>query len=229
MKMNKWIALLSLAALFLVSCGPVNTLTKQQTYPNIYSERPLAIAVMPPINNTNNVEAKEFLFLTLAQPLCEKGYYVLPSFLSMEMFKSESAYDADLFINSSVNRFGEILGADAVLFTIVNKWEKMALSSNIYVEIEYRLKSTHTNEILFERKGNIIYDASINSGSGGLFGALIDMAASAINTALTDHIKVARICNTYTLSDIPAGVYSPDYNTDQMLKAGLKEFRQTVK
>jgi hypothetical protein len=227
MKLIKCLSL-PLLVLFVVSCG-LPPLTKQHTYANIYSERPLAIAVMPPINNTNNVEAKEFLYVTLPQPLCEKGYYVLPSFLTMEMFKSESAYDAELFINTPVDRFGTVLGADAVLFTIINKWEKMALSSNIYVEIEYRLKSTHTNEILFERKGYITYDASINTSGGGLLGALVNMAASAINTALTDHVKVARVCNTYTLSDIPAGTYSPTFDKDQTLPAGAKEFRQTVK
>jgi hypothetical protein len=214
--------------IFLVSCVPT-ALTKKQTYPEIYSERPLAIAIMPPINNTNNVEAKEFLYLTLAQPLCERGYYVLPPFLTMEMFKSESAYDTELFIDSPVNRFGSVLGADAVLFTIVNKWEKMALSSNIRVEIEYRLKSTRTNEILFERKGNITYDASVNSGSGGLLGVLVNMAVSAINTALTDHVKVARACNSFTLSDMPAGTYSPNFDKDQNAVAGKKEFSQVVR
>jgi hypothetical protein len=227
MKKIKLFSLTLFVAVF-VSCVP-KSLTKQQTYPELYKEHPLAIAVMPPINNTNNVEAKEFLYLTLAQPLCEKGYYVIPSFLSMEMFKGESAYDAELFINAPVDRFGSVLGADAVLFTIINKWEKKALASNVYVEIEYRLKSTHTNEILFERKGNITYDASINSSGGGLLGALVNAAASALNTALTDHIKVARVCNNYTLSDIPAGIYSPEYDKDQNKAAGKKEFKQTVK
>jgi hypothetical protein len=200
-----------------------------EMYPNLYKERPLAIAVMPPINHTNNVEVKELLFHTLSQPLCEKGYYVLPLFLTMDMFRSESAYDAELYVDGSATRFGEILGADAVLFTKVNKWEKMALNANINIEIEYLLKSTHTNEILFERKGYITYDASINTSGGGLMGALVNIAASAINTALTDHIKVARICNAYTLSDIPAGNYSPNFDKDQSLAAGKKEFKQTVK
>jgi hypothetical protein len=227
MKNNKLLSL-CLSVLLFVSCAP-KTLTKQDTYPNIYKERPLVIAVMPPINNTNNVEAKEFEYITLAQPLCERGYYVIPAFLSMEMFKSESAYDSELFINTPANRFGDVLGADAVLFTTINKWEKKALASNVYVEIEYQLKSTHTNEILFERKGNITYDASVGSNNGGLLGALVNVAASALSTALTDHIKVARVCNNFTLSDIPAGVYSPDYDKDQNKVAGLKEFKQTVK
>jgi hypothetical protein len=227
MKLIKCLSL-PVLAIFAASCASP-ALTKQQAYPNIYSERPLAIAVMPPINNTNNVEAKEFLYMTLSQPLCERGYYVLPSFLTMEMFKNESAYDAELFINTPVDRFGTVLGADAVLFTIINKWEKMALSSNIYVEIEYRLKSTHTNETLFERKGNITYDASVNSSGSGLLGALVNMAASAINTAMTDHIKVARVCNTYALSDIPAGTYNPIFDKDQAKFAGPKEFKQVIK
>jgi hypothetical protein len=123
----------------MASCTTANRLTKKETYPNIYSERPLVIAVLPPINLTNNVEVKEFLYYTLAQPLCERGYYVLPPYLSMEMYKAESAYDAELFFNGSLSRFGGVLGADAMLFTKVTKWEKMALSSHIYIVIEYIL------------------------------------------------------------------------------------------
>ena len=204
-------------------------MTKQEIYPHIYSERPLSIAIMPPINRTNNVEAKEFLYVTLSQPLSEKGYYVLPPFLCMEMYKSESAYDMEMYIDNPVGQFGKILGADAVLFTTIAKWKKAALASSVYIEIDYLLKSTHTNEILFERKGHITYDASINSGSGGLLGALVDLAASAINTAATNHIKVARVCNAYTLSDIPAASYSPIFDTDQTMPAGQKSFTQTVR
>ena len=228
-KIIKLFALFSFVALIFTSCGSSKILTKQEIYPHIYSERPLAIAIMPPINKTNNVEAKEFLYVTLSKPLSEKGYYVLSPFLCMEMYKSESAYDAEMYINNPVGQFGKVLGADAVLFTTIVKWEKAALVSSIYVEIEYLLKSTHTNEILFERKGHITYDASVNSGSNGLLGALVDLAASAINTAATNHVKVARICNAYTLSDIPAASYSPIFDTDQKMPAGQKIFTQTVR
>jgi len=218
---------ISLLGIFLFSCGSSNVM-KEQAYSALYAEKPLVIAVMPPINKTNNVEAKEFLYLTMAQPICERGYYVIPSFLSMEMYKNESAYDSEMFINGSVSKFGDILGADAVLFTTINKWEKAALAAKVYVQIEYTLKSAKTNEILFNRIGDITYDASVGSGGGGLVGALVGMAASALNTAATAHVKVARACNTFTLSDMPAGVYSPDYNKDQKLPAGKKEFKQTV-
>ncbi|MDR0546361.1 MAG: DUF799 family lipoprotein [Dysgonamonadaceae bacterium] len=218
---------IALCATMMVSC--VSVPLKEQTYVKMYSEKPLVIAVMPPINKTNNVEAKEFLYWTLAKPLCERGYYVVSPYLSMDMFKSESAYDAEQFINGSLKRFQDILGADAVLFTTIKKWEKAALVSNIYVEIEYVLKSTKTNEIIFERTGDITYDASVNASGGGLLGALVNVAASALSTALTDHIKVARACNDYTLVDMPSGVYSPTYDKDQKTGAGKKVFKATIR
>jgi hypothetical protein len=49
------------------------------------------------------------------------------------------------------------------------------------------------------------------------------------DSALTDHVKVARVCNTYTLSDFPAATYSSQYDKDQNLPAGNKIFQQTVK
>ena len=47
--------LLALTALLLASCGSSNMLTRGSQYPKMYEERPLAIVVMPPINQTNHV------------------------------------------------------------------------------------------------------------------------------------------------------------------------------
>ena len=81
-----------LGVLFFASCSTTqSTMTKEQAYGLMYQNHPRAIAAMPPINKTTNVEAKEFFYSTFTRPLAERGYYVLPSFLTMEMFKSESA------------------------------------------------------------------------------------------------------------------------------------------
>lgn len=221
------VSLLAMAALS--SCSTTAKHTKAETYAAMYGQHPLSIAVMPPINKTNNVDAKEYLFFTLSQPLAERGYYVFPAFLTMEMFKSESAYDAELYKDGSLSRFKEVLGADAVLFSTITKWEKAAVASSIRVEIEYSLKSTTDNKEIFHRKGNIVYDASLNVSGGGLLGAVVGMAANAIKTAATPHVKVARAANIYTLTDMPAGQYSPDYNLDQSKPAGEEVFSVTTK
>jgi hypothetical protein len=195
----------------------------------MYSEHPLSIAVMPPINTTTNVEAKEFFYMTLTKTLCERGYYVVSPFLCLELFKTESAYDAENYATAPLGQFRSVLGADAALFTYISDWKKSTIGSSITVTIEYVLRSTVTNETIFQRKGTITYDTSVGMSGGGVFGALASMAASALNTALTDYLPVAGSCNEAVLSDMPAGKYSPSFEVDKTIVAGPKEIRKTVK
>lgn len=224
------ILLLCAGVLLMVACATTqSSMTKEQAYGLMYQNHPQAIAAMPPINKTNNVEAKEFFYSSFTRPLAERGYYVLPSFLTMEMFKSESAYDSEMFIDGNLKRFKEILGADALLFTIIHRWEKAALAANITVEVEYILKSTENNSTIFSRKGTIVHNMSSNNAAGGLAGLLVSMTVDALATAATNPINAARAANNYTLSDMPAGTYHSAYETDKATLAGKKEFSVTIK
>lgn len=212
----------------LASCTTSNTVTRQKNYPKMYEDKPLSILIMPPINKTVDVDAKEYFYTSMAKPLCEKGYYVISPFVAMDFLRSESAYDSELFIDGDLAPFRNILGADAVLFTVINKWDKSTIGGKITVDIEYVLKSTATREVLFERKGELTVDTSVNSGGGG-WGALIDLAASALSTALTDKVVAARRCNNYVLRDLPEGRYSPLFEKDQDVEAGGPVFSGVVK
>ena len=218
---------LCIGVLFFSSCA--SNLTRGINYPKMYEEKPTSILIMPPVNKTVSAEAKEYFYTSLALPLAEKGYYVVSPFLAMEMFKSESAYDSEMYIDGNLSMFKNILGADAALFTIINKWSKSTIGNSISVEIEYILKSTSTNEVIFNRKGHLTVDTSINSGAVGGLGLLVNMAASMINTALTDKVIAARRCNNYVLQDIPQGKYSPLFEKDMNTPAGKKELQGTVK
>ena len=180
---------------------------------------------MPPINRSTNVEAKEYFHSTLNIPIANAGFYVIPTFLSMEILKKESAYDAELFLNSPLTKFGEVFGADLALFTIIHKWDKSY--SMVKVEVEYILKSTKTNEILYSRRGEINYNTAV-SGTGGTYGALFDIALTAANTVATKYVDVARICNSYTFKDLPAGKYNPFYGADGENLAGEKVFKANL-
>ncbi len=208
------------------SCTTTSMLPKSTAYKGIYEEKPLSVLLMPPINRSVNVEAKEFFHSTLNVPIANAGYYVIPPFLSMEILKKESAYDAELFLNSSLTKFSEIFGADMVVFTIIHKWNKSALAAKVEVEIEYIFKSTKTNKIIYTRKGNVTYDTTINSDEeDGFAGILLSVAASAINTAVIQYMDIARTCNTHTFKDLPAGKYSPAYGTDGNEISEDKEFK----
>ena len=180
---------------------------------------------MPPINNTNCVEAKDYFYTSLSHPLCEKGYYVISPILAMDVFKQESAYDSEMFIDGNLDSFGNFFGADAVLFTIIKGWDKSTFGNTIKVEIEYLIKSTKTNEILFDRNCKLTVDCSI-TGSGY---ALLDLAISAVSTALTDKVIAARKCNYFVLADLPEGRYGLNYLKDNIEKVSDKDISATIK
>lgn len=224
--MKKYI-ILAMVTLLLSSCA--EQITRLAQYPKMYEEKPLSIAVMPPINQTNFVEAKDYFYTTLYAPLCEKGYYVYSPMMTMEMFQAESAYDAEQFIEADLSPFRNVLGADAAMFTIIKSWKRSKIGGSLTAGVEYILRSTKTGETLYRREGLISVDTSINSGAGGLFGALVDIAATAINTAATDKIVAGRKCTLFVLSDMPEGKYSTKFDQDQNLPAGKSFIKATVK
>lgn len=191
-----------MGASLLTACTSTKPALKQEVYKNIYEEKPLSVLVMPPINRSTKVEAKEFFYSSLAAPIAQKGYYIMPPVLTMEILKEESAYDAEMFVEKSVKKFGQVFGVDAVLFTTIHDWSKSALASRVTVKIEYMMKSAKTDEVLFHRIGDVSVNTSVSTGS-----LLGDVVGSLISTALTKEIVVGRKCNLYSLSDMPAGQY----------------------
>jgi len=227
--MKNIISVIAVAAV-LASCGSSASLTSlADKYPLMYEEQPVSIVIMPPINQTTHAEAKDYFYTTLYTPLCEKGYYVCSPYLTMDLFQQESAYDSELFIEGDLTKFREVLGADAAMFTIIRDWRRNNVGGALTVDIKYVLRSTKTGQTLYSREGNITVDTSINTGAGGLFGALADLAATAINTAATDKVTAGRRCNVYVLSDLPAGKYSTFFGKDQKNPAGKDHVTMTVR
>ena len=158
----KRIVYLILATLVLTSCGSTG-LTRSSLYPKMYEEKPVTLLVMPPINNSANVDAKELLYTSISRPLAEAGYYVISPTLAMEILKQESAYDAELFIDKPLKPFHDFFGADAVVFSVIDSWAKQGLGIN--TKIRYIIKSALTDETLFDRSCDLYLDLSVDSRS----------------------------------------------------------------
>ena len=217
------------ALLLFASCA---SYTRGSLYPKFYEEKPVTILVMPPINNTTNVDAKDLLYTSISQPLIEAGYYVVSPHLALEMLKAESAYDAELFIDKDAAVFARVFGADAVIFSVIDEWRKVGVG--IQTKIRYMVRSTKTNEILFDRTCDLFLDLSTevsgkNDKDKSFLDAMLDVAATVVNTALTEHIVAARKCNRYIFSDIPRGKYSPKYMQDMDEVASRQNIKVTVK
>lgn len=215
---------IAVASVFiLASCSTGISLEKQ--YPLMYSEHPTSIVIMPPINNTTHVEAKDYFYTTLYSPLCEKGYYVFSPYLTMELFQTESAYDAEMFIDGDLSAFKNVLGADAAMFTKITKWKRNNVGGTINAEVEYILRSTTTGETLYTRKGDVKLDTSVGGGN-----ILVNLVATAISTAATDKVEAGRACNASVLSNMPAGKYDTEnFDKDQNKPAGKMFLKGTVK
>ena len=229
--MRKFVCII-LTTLALSSCG-VSNLTRSSLYPKMYEEKPVTLLVMPPINNTANVEAKELLYTSISRPLAEAGYYVISPSLAMDVLRQESAYDAELFIDRPLRQFHDFFGADAVVFSIIDSWAKQGIGIN--TKIRYLIKSTLTDEVLFDRTCDLYLDLSVHSssrdkdGNTSFLGVLIDLAAGALNTALTDQIEAARKANYYIFEDLPAGKYDNLYLKDQDFPAEPKDVTKSVR
>ena len=216
-----------LLAVIVSSCGLTDQVTRESQYTAMYNDMPVTILVMPPINNTTNVEAKDLLYTSISRPLVEAGYYVISPLLAMDVLKSESAYDAELFIDQPLTMFKNYFGADAVVFSQIDDWTKRGFG--IDTKIRYIIKSTTSGEILFDRSCDLHLNLQQNSGSSSALAQLVDLAASAIVTATTDHIVAARKANYYIFRDVPRGKYSPQYLQDKKVIAEKKDVKATVK
>ncbi|GHV02263.1 lipoprotein [Bacteroidia bacterium] len=215
--------LLPLLAAFALSCSTTKTGIKSEVYKNLYEQHPLSILVMPPINKSAKVEAKDLFYSSLIVPITQRGYYVMPPLLTMEILKEESAYDAEMFENSSMKQVGQLFGVDAVLFTTIHDWAKTTIASQIKVTVEYRIVSTRGDEELFHRTGTIIYSPRSNTGS-----MLGNMVSNMLVTAFTKEIEMGRKCNNFVLTDMPAGQYSPQFDKDGETAAGQAKFSAVV-
>lgn len=224
---NAYYILTIVCCVLFASCSMTQQITRGEQYAKMYEEKPIIFLVMPPINNSTNVEAKDLLYTSISYPLIESGYYVLSPMLTMEILKKESAYDAEMFINSSLSMFQKYFGADAVVFSEINSWTKKGFG--IETDIHFIIKSAHTNEILFERSCDLYLDLSTQSSGGGVFGAAAAILSSAVNTAITQHIQAARMANRYIIRDIPRGKYSPEYMSDHQTIAEEKDVKVRVK
>lgn len=225
--MKRIIPIILIYSAVISSCGVANQVTRESQYAALYNNMPLTILVMPPINNTSNVEAKDLLYTSISRPLAEAGYYVISPLLAMDVLKAESAYDSELFIDKPLTKFRDYFGADAVVFSQIDEWRKKGFGIN--TKIRYIIKSATSGEILFDRSCELYLDLQQNSGGYTILSTLADLVVSAISTATTEHIEAARKANYYIFRDIPRGKYSADYLQDKNMRAEQKDVKITVK
>lgn len=218
MKQLKLIASLFVLSSLLVAagCAP-KMVTKGDEFPKMYEEHPKSLLVLPPINESTDVEAKPYYMTTVEMPFALMGYYVFPVEMVSDIMKQEGVYDTELLYQVPLGKFYEYFGADAVLYTHIKKWDVayMVIASSLTVSVESEIVSTKTSEALWKYNGTVVVDLSGGNQGGGLAGLIASAIVTAVNTAAADYVKYAHVANARLVSSLPAGPYSEMYLKDQ--------------
>jgi hypothetical protein len=94
------------------------------------------------------------------------------------------------------------------------------LGGDVTVGIAYELVSTTNQDVLWQYADTIVVNTGGANSSGGLIDALI---STAINTAFTDYLPLAKQINHKALSTLPFGKYHSKTRTDQKVRAFNKD------
>ena len=206
--------LLLLGSLILLTSGcAMNTTTKGQAYPEMYSEKPTAILVVPAINHSTAADAPILYESTINEPLSNAGFYVLPMEVTNRFLRNEGFSEGEALKDIPPQKFAEPFGADAVFYVTIEKWDTnyYVIGGNVTVGAEFLLKSCKTGATLWSYKDEIPVNTSPDTG-GGL---LANIIATAIATGMQDYVPVARNVNLMTLRSIPFGKYHNNHDKDQ--------------
>jgi hypothetical protein len=215
--MNRFLILLTFFIL-LSGCVTTEPVGKMEAFPKMYNEKPLSIVVVPAINNTTAADATDLFSTTIAQPLSEAGFYVVPVPYVNHVLAAEGIIDGAQLKSVPLEKFNQIFGADAVLFVTIDKWDTSYLitSATVTVGLKFELISTKTNEYLWQHESVIVKETTDND-SGGL---LIKIISTAISTIMTDYVPIAREVNQRILYTIPLGKYHSRHGIDGNDKSG---------
>jgi hypothetical protein len=191
--------------------------TKSYDYTNYRQHPPRSIVVLPPLNESTDVAGTYGYLSTVTYPLAEQGYYVFPVAEVDQFLKENGLPSAGEMHQAPVSKFGEILGADAVLYITLEQYgtKYQVINSATAVKAKAKLVDTRTASVLWE--GEAIAQQN-SGGSGNILGDLIAAALTqAINKSTDAAHNVARATNAQLFltkgHGLLYGPYHPKYGT----------------
>lgn len=200
MSRMKKFAMLLAPAVLMVGCA---TKAPSYDYTAFKAAKPRSIVVLPPLNNSPEVNAGNSVYAQVSYPLAEAGYYVLPVAVVGETFKQNGLSNAADIHGVDVRKLNEIFGADAGLYITIDKYGSTytVIDSVAVVSVTAKLVDLKSGTLLWEGKASASNNEGGNNGGGGLIGALVAAAVKQILNSTTDAAHpVAGVANARLLS-----------------------------
>jgi len=207
---------LGLAFAAALVCGACSTTPKDYT---LYRQHmPRSILVLPPLNETIEVNAPYSYLSTISQPLGECGYYVFPVAVIDQFMKDNGLPTPGEMHTVSLAKVHEVLGADAVLYVTIEEYGQkyQVISSTTVVEASARLVDVKTGQAIWDGRAAA---QQASGGSGDIIVDLIIAVAEHVIESTTDEAHdLSRVANATMVFDENGGLlygpYSTDYDSD---------------
>lgn len=209
-----WLVVLALLPLGACASTPPD-------YGAYLTHMPRSVLVLPPLDESPELDADLAWLATVSRPLAERGYYVFPVALVQRILRDNGLPTAAEMHAVSRAKLREVFGADAALYVTIERWgtSYAVLDSTTEVLYHAHLVDLVSGAELWAGTGR----ARRGSGSGGggwlgrLVNALVHQVASSVSDPTPD---VARDANR-ALFDNPRGglllgPYHPGYEEDQI-------------
>lgn len=155
-------------------------------YSALKAADPHSILVIPPLNNTVEVNAPYIFLSSITSALGEKGYYVFPVAL-VDQFMKDNGLPTPAEMNAApLDKLRDIFHADAVLYVSIDDWgqQYQVLNSVAVVSSTWRLVDAKTGLELWT--GKAFAKQSSGDGGGGLAGMLVSAVVTQIAGSISD-------------------------------------------
>jgi hypothetical protein len=216
---RKLLAVLSIIAL-LSACASSKG---QPDYTAFRNSKPRSILVLPPINNTNEVNATYGMLSQMTMPLAEGGYYVVPVAEMEETFRHNGLTTPNDIQDVALAKLRSIFGADAALYTKITEYGSSyrVIASKTEVAAEAKLVDLRSGETLWSGSAKANgSETGVNVGVGSGLVSLVTVAVQHIANVAGDKtwdvagLTSQRLLATGGANALLYGPRSPKYGTD---------------
>ena len=217
----------ALAVLVLVVPGLAGGATiEPYDYTAFRQSPPRSILILPPINESTNVDGTYGYLSTVSQLVAERGYYVFPVLVAAQLLKDNGIPVAGELDQAALDKVREITGADAVLFATVHDYGKWIVDDDertiVIARVSARLVDTRTGTLLWEGSGkaqedsgsvgNTAVDALVTGAINSIFGSKTDPGPGAGRWPNQEDSRLANMhMFTTETRELPFGPYYKEF------------------
>jgi len=187
--------LLSAALLLALVLGACAT-PAPYDYSAFNAHKPRSLLVLPPLDNSMEVDATYAYLSTVTEPLAERGYYVFPVAVVDRLLRDNGLTGPGEMHQAPLDRIRDVFGADAVLYITLKDWGTAyrVIDSSTEVTVEAHLVDVASGTELWT--GEHTAAVSSSAGQSSILGMLVGAVVNQLATSVSDpSVDVARSCN----------------------------------